>query len=261
MVDSRGSGAPSAEMSTSAPLPSGRGVVGDDDVLKPPPPVPLRTIPPVLARPTAAVFGTFSRLRGRRAMHPFGVVRTARLSVVQGDHELPDAWRALDGAPGIVRLSKSVGTPRGFPDVLGVALRFGEQDLLLASSLRMPAGQHLLVPTTSFDGTTFSSLLPHRVGRHLAVIQAHLAHPLPAADDAMAAVTTPRTLRLLVSAVGLLGRRRPMAAVEIGAVDASPAAARVRFDPWRCGGGVTPAGPLQGLRAPAYAASRRATRR
>ena len=193
-------------------------------------------------------------------MHPVGVVRTARL-IVPRDHDLPADWRALDGTVGIVRLSKSAGTPRGFPDVLGVALRFGKQDLLLASALRPPGLQHLLVPAAGFDRTTFSSLLPHRVGAGVAVVQARLTHELPQAADALDAVSLAPVLQLTLSAVGLFGTRRPLGTVDVGAVDDSAAAAAVRFDPWRCGAGLIPAGPLQRLRAPAYAASRRATRR
>lgn len=263
-VEPRGDGAVCEVMSTSAPVPSAPDEVGDaapgGDLLRPPPPVPLRTIPPALAKPTAAIFGTFSRVRGKRAMHPVGVVRTARLSVPADPH-LPEQWRALDGARGIVRLSKSIGTPRGIPDVLGVALRFGGQDLLLASALRPPVAQHVLVPAASFDRTTFSSLLPHRVGSGVAVIQARLTTGLPPAQDALEAVSTAPSLRLVLTAVGLLGRRRALGSVDVGPVDASDAAARVRFDPWRADAGLAPAGPFQGLRAPAYAASRRATRR
>jgi hypothetical protein len=40
-----------------------------------------------------------------------------------------------------------------------------------------------------------------------------------------------------------------------------PAAERLRFDPWRAGGGLRPVGPLQRMRAAAYAASRAATKR
>src|SRR5687768_3641074 len=99
-----------------------------------PPPTPLIDVPEVVAGPTAAVFGGFSRLRGRRAMHPVGVVLEARL-IVPADPTLPRDWRSLDGTDGIVRFSKSIGTPPHIPDVLGVALRFGEQDVLLASAL------------------------------------------------------------------------------------------------------------------------------
>ena len=258
-VDPAGCGAGSKVMTASAPLPPVPDLP-DPALLRPPPAVPLRTIPSALATPTAAIFGTLSRLRGKRAMHPVGVVRSARLTV-PADAGLPAQWRALDGAQGIVRLSKSVGTPRGVPDVLGVALRFGDQDLLLASALRPPLAQHLLVPAAGFDRTTFSSLLPHRVGTGVAVIQARLTAWLPPAQDALEAVSTAPSLRLLLSAVGLLGRRRALGTVDVGPVDASDAAARVRFDPWRAGAGLTPAGPLQGLRAPAYAASRRATTR
>ena len=213
-----------------------------------------------MAAPTAAFFGSFSRLRGKRAMHPVGVVRTAVLAVPD-DERLPRAWRALDGAPGVVRLSKSIGTPRGLPDVLGIAARFGEQDLLLASSFAPAVLQHLLVPATRFDRRTFSALLPHRVGTAVAVVQAAVGERLPPSGDPLTAIEQAPTLRIELSTVGLLGGRRPLGTIDVGAVLTSDAAAAVRFDPWRCGAGLVPAGPFQRWRAPAYAASRRATRR
>lgn len=247
-------------MSTPATAPPPPPAPDDADLLRPPPERPLRRVSPLVAAPTAAFFGSFSRLRGKRAMHPVGVVRTATLAVPE-DERLPAGWRALDGAGGVVRLSKSIGTPRGLPDVLGIAVRFGEQDLLLASSFAPPLLQHLLVPATGFDRTTFSALLPHRVGNRFAVVQAVVAGRLPAADDPLTAVERAAALRLELSTLGLLGDRRPLATIDIGAVQTSQAAAAVRFDPWRCGAGLVPAGPFQRWRAPAYAASRRATRR
>ena len=217
-------------------------------------------MPPHVAAPTSFVFGGLSKLRGRRAMHPVGLVTTAALSVAPGGR-LPDAWRALDGATGIVRFSKSLGTPQHVPDVLGIALRFGGQDLLLASALGAAPGlQHLLVPAAGFDRTLFSSLLPHRVGTTTAVLQARLTRRLPRAEGYLEAVAAAGMFTIDLAAVGLLGGRQDLGTLTIGDVVTGDEAARVRFDPWRTGAGLRPVGPLQRMRSAAYAASRRATR-
>lgn len=230
------------------------------EALQPPPPHQLVAVPPPVARPTGAVFGGLSRLRGRRAMHPVGVVRTATLAVPAAT-SLPAPWRALDGAQGIVRFSKSVGFPGRVPDILGIALRFGEQDLLLASAGGdAPVLQHLLVPTTGFDRRLFSSLLLHHVGEGLAVIRARIEQPLPEAATSLDAVRLPTSISIELTAAGVRGTARPLGTVLVGAVIEEEAAKQVRFDAWRAGGGLRPAGPLQRMRAAAYAASRRATR-
>jgi hypothetical protein len=228
--------------------------------LKPPPAVALVPVPPHVAALTSFIFGGLSRLRGRRAMHPIGVVTTATLDVPDDD-ALPSQWRDLSGVTGVARFSKSIGLPGRVPDVLGIALRFGGQDLLLASALSSaPVAQHLLVPAAGFDGTLFSSLLPHRVGRSAAIIQARLSQPLPEADSYLEAVADAGVFTIELSAVGLFGSQRRLGTVTIGDVLEGEAADRVRFDPWRATGGLRPTGPLQRMRASAYAASRRATR-
>lgn len=229
--------------------------------LRPPPPVPLVPVPPHVAAPAAAVFGGFARLRGRRPMHPVGVVTEATVAIPDDDR-LPEAWRTLDGAAGIARFSKSIGLPGRVPDVLGMALRFGGQDILLSSAAgSAPLLQHLLVPTVGFDGTVFTGLLPHRIGSRAAVVHARVPQRLPAADSYLEAVAKAAPFVLDLTAVGMFGGALPLGTVTIGAVLEGPAAERVRFDPWRAGGGLRPLGPLQRTRAAAYAASRAATRR
>lgn len=194
-------------------------------------------------------------------MHPVGVVTSATLAVASGAR-VPDKWRALDGATGIVRFSKSIGLPRHVPDVLGIALRFGGQDLLLASAAGPAPGlQHVMIPSAGFDDTLFSSLLPHRVGTSTAMIQARLTDPLPEAAGYLEAVAEAGTFTVDLAAVGLLGGRTALGTVTIGDVITGDAAQRVRFDPWRVDGGLRPAGPFQRMRASAYAASRSATPR
>ena len=194
-------------------------------------------------------------------MHPTGVLLSAVLSVPD-DPRLPDDWRALDGSQGIARLSKAVGLPGRIPDVLGVALRFGSQDLLLATALApCPVLQHVLVPAGGFDRAHFSSLLPHRAGSGIGIIRGKVHGRLASAAGQLDAVAKAHGLEMTLEVAGLAGGTRPVGRVMLGAVLENAPAPTVRFDPWRAGAGLGPVGPIQRLRAAAYAASRRAVSR
>jgi hypothetical protein len=146
---------------------------------------------------------------------------------VPDDPRLPPQWRALDGAHGIARLSKAIGLPGRIPDVLGIALRFGSQDLLLATALApLPVLHHVLVPATGFDRATFSSLLAHRAGSGIGIIRGRVHGSLARGPGLLDEVSQAQGLELRLE-----------------------------------GAGLGPVGPIQRLRAAAYAASRRAVSR
>ncbi|NGY60584.1 hypothetical protein G7043_16775 [Lentzea sp. NEAU-D13] len=75
------------------------------------------------------VFQLLARVRKARALHPRGVQMTGELN---GTAPFPDK------AAVTVRLSKGAGTGRGWPDVLGLAVRIptesGDWDVLLSST-------------------------------------------------------------------------------------------------------------------------------
>lgn len=122
----------------------------------------------VPGRALAGVAGTMGRVRSpARPLHPVGVVRQATV------RRTGSAWATgvpFIDEPGpvaaIVRLSRSVGTPESWPDVLGLALRVptpsGHGDVLLASTGRSRAGRWVLQPRMRVAGTTFASLMPYR---------------------------------------------------------------------------------------------------
>ena len=125
----------------------------------------MATVPGALLAGVAALTG---RVRTpARPLHPAGVVR--RATIYRGGCPWPTGVPFVDGAgpaPAVVRLSRSVGTPEGWPDVLGLALRVptptGHGDLLLASTGRSRAGRWLLQPRVHQAGATFASLMPYR---------------------------------------------------------------------------------------------------
>lgn len=102
-----------------------------------------------------------------RPLHPTGVVR--RATIQRGGCAWATGVPFVD-EPGslavIARLSRSIGTPDGWPDVLGLALRVptpdGHGDLLLATTGHSCAGRWLLQPRMQVAGATFTSLMPYR---------------------------------------------------------------------------------------------------
>jgi hypothetical protein len=129
--------------------------------------------------------------RGRRLFHPVGVLAEGVLErTALGSEGLP--MRSCDV---IVRVSKGIGTPGGRPDVAGLAFRIpppqdlrscGPWDVLLASTT---AGSRFgLAPTTSWSGTTFSSLMPLRYRDRVWWVRARLATELDADGLALATI-------------------------------------------------------------------------
>lgn len=103
------------------------------------------------------VFRLLARLRHAPAVHPRGVRMTGEL---HGTAPFPAS------ATVTARLSKGAGTGRGWPDVLGIALRIptesGEWDLLMSTT---GTGRFTrLVPTFTrgWRGARLGTLLPYR---------------------------------------------------------------------------------------------------
>jgi hypothetical protein len=225
--------------------------------------------PIVPARIDAAVeraFAALSGWRGSRIFHPQGIAFRGRV-VVEAD--VRDVAVLAAGAEhrATFRFSRALGTPRGRTDFLGLAFCLGEQqDVLLASSSAVAVGRCLPLPARSFFGTTMTSLLPFRVGGDTAVVGARLQGRPPGVDDQLCADDQLVELEraFAASAVGgvlaiarLAGRWRRVGRFELEERLPDELAQRLRFDPWRCAGGLVPRGSVNNLRAAAYRGSRR----
>lgn len=221
-----------------------------------------------------SVLGAVAGLRRGKAVHPHGVVHDARL-VVHGDGSAPRDARLLSQAGehgAIARFSRSVGLPRPLPDLLGLSIRvtgaYGpgrHQDLLLVTSVDRPVLHHLFVPATDVQQRPYTSSLPYRAGAETFLVGA-----LPAGDsprppggdefDRLDAAAATGRLRFLLAVSSLSGRFRPVGELRIGA-RLSDELDALRFNPWNTGGGMEPAGWLNGARDTAYKLSQAAWRR
>lgn len=215
-------------------------------------------LPELVERSTAAIFRTLAGLRGRRALHPYGMA-FAGFAVVH------DGGRVL-APPGQVdvevRLSRGVGLPHPIPDFNGVAVRFVDargrgfhQDLLLAASGRRPGLRHLIVPSPYFSSSGYSTVLPYR-GTDGSLLMFR-CEPIPVRTLDALVPRLPLLLELHVAT--LFGPWVPAASVTIASLRSSDA--QLRFDPWNTGPEIAPFGRLNRLRGPAYAGSRSAAHR
>jgi hypothetical protein len=221
------------------------------------------------------VLAAVAGLRRGKAVHPHGVVYEGRL-VVRGASVTPRGARLLEEPgehPAIVRFSRSVGVPRPIPDLLGISIRlpnvYGNaqhQDFLLVTSADLPIVHHGFLPATDVQQRPYSSSLPYRsAGGDLFLVGAvpDPNSPRPAGDDeferlARAARTGRLRFGLAVSPV--MGRFTPVAELRIGE-RMPPELDALRFNPFNCGGGIWPAGSLNGARDRAYRLSQAAWRR
>jgi hypothetical protein len=151
----------------------------------------------------------------------------------------------------LVRLSRSVGLPPPLPDVLGLAIRMTSPDgaacdLLLSSAGRAPGARHLLRPATNPRRTSYTSLVPFTTP-----VGGLLVGAFPAESGFSLEVATYR---------GSWRRFAHLAVPELASEN--PEHPDVDFDPvLHPVPGLRQPEWLARLRAPAYAASRRARHR
>jgi hypothetical protein len=236
---------------------------------------PAPQLPGFVREPTAALWGALSALRGKRIFHPDGVAYEAELHV-HGEGE-PTGAPLLD-VPGrhtaVVRASRGAGLPEGLPDTLGLGIRVcdahGEgrhQDVLVNVSANLPLLHHLILPAwDGFFGQTYSSVLPYRIGGRLVLVGAIPAAAerrrgrgaLPELEEL--AALGEAAFDLALASVG--GRwQAPWGRLRLTARLNDRVAEALRFNPWHTGGGIRPAGPLQGIRGAAYRGSQRGSGR
>jgi len=139
----------------------------------------------------AAAFKALKVLRPDRPIHPSGVALTGTVERRSGSIASGIRWIDSPGSDRVsARLSRSLGTAPGWPDIIGLALRIttetGPADVLLASTLLRWPGRLLLVPHRHASSSKLTSLMPHKGARGPVLLAAFTEPPspvLPAAPD------------------------------------------------------------------------------
>lgn len=214
-------------------------------------------------RLVTSAFSLLGRLRHGRVFHPRGVLLDGELEA-RSSGVLPFPGGSH---PVVARLSKGAGTPGGSPDVLGLAFRIpaggglaGPWDITLASSGSGPLGRMALIPSTHWSGTSYSSLMPYRIGSRWAwiVAKADAGQPDDSADpDRLGEALASGPLGFTLYQEGLNVRTREVGHLTLRRV--RPDAQDPSFDPMRnCprGAHLSPRW-LSALRDLSYRGSRR----
>jgi hypothetical protein len=221
-----------------------------------------------------AVLAALAAVRRGKAFHPDGVVYEARLSIA-GDLAAPQAAELLSRAGehrAIARFSRAVGLPRPIPDLLGLSLRVPDaygpgrhQDFLLVTSADYPLLHHIFLPALDVQQRPYTSSLPYRAKDDRFLVGAVPQPNSPRGDgrtefERLDAAASTGRLAFDIAVAPFAGRFRAVGSLHIGRrlrheLDA------LRFNPWNTGGGMEPAGWLNGARDRAYKLSQGAWRR
>ncbi|MGZ6826687.1 MAG: hypothetical protein ACXVGH_07825 [Mycobacteriales bacterium] len=156
----------------------------------------------------ATAFGTLADLRRSKPLHPQGSVVAGRLLRTGSSTRWGVPWLDERGEHDcLVRFSRSVGLPEALPDVLGLALRFrdeqGVHDLLLASTGDAPVLRHVFLPRRDPAAAHYGSSFPYATPRGPVLLG---AVPLPAQDG---------TLRFALRAASVLGAWTPFGTLQV----------------------------------------------
>ncbi|WP_217711653.1 DUF1990 family protein [Actinomadura sp. NAK00032] len=222
---------------------------------------------------TGAVTGAFkhpfalaARVRSR-PLHPEGLLFDATLLL----HGTSQYWGVpfLDDRtelPAEVRLSRAMGLPSVLPDILGLALRWrqpsgDDAELLLATTGLTVLGRRLLHLKGAWSPAFYGSLLPYRAGDRRLILGAAVHHSpsVPADLRSLDRAVRDRPFSLTLLVASEFGGWERFG--ELRLLGLAPTDPR-RFNPARNPvEGLEPAGLLQQVRGPTYAAVQRASRK
>ncbi|MCZ8378331.1 phosphodiesterase [Mycobacterium sp. CPCC 205372] len=174
-------------------------------------------------------------LRHARLFHPSGVLATGTIERVAPPNEgLP-----VPSGDVVGRVSKAVGLPDSWPDIVGLAWRMTDPesgrpwDVLLASTFGEGIGRLLLRPVASWSDVSFTSLMPLRYGDGLWWVRARMTTvldvaglPLSAAEDRIAG---DGELEFDIEQAAGTGEFHPLATLTLRA--RAPKGEDVSFDP------------------------------
>lgn len=123
-------------------------------------------------------FERLAKLRSAHVFHPVGATFSGALEVSDPASRTADAL-GTGTWPVVVRASKGIGTPSGWPDVYGIAARLaddsGPVDLLFATVSRtLP---YVFAPARDWASNPYSTVLPYTADKHRILLRLEPEQP------------------------------------------------------------------------------------
>jgi hypothetical protein len=205
---------------------------------------------PGLRQLVSAAFARLARWRAARAFHPRGELFDARVSLTERASATATALGGTGERPALVRLSKGAGTPRGLPDLLGVAVRTEVGGHVL--DVLFTSGNRLLVPSGGWARRPYTTLLPYAAAGSRVVLGLEPEDPQESGPADPAAAVPPLAFTLTERE-----RRHPRRPIGRLVLEAPHGEDAVAFDPVRNSHPELQPARLRRLRAWAYTGSRR----
>lgn len=120
----------------------------------------------IAGRVFARAFAAVKTLRPDRPIHPAGLHLRGRLEREGGPFRSGIAWLDTAGNDEVeARLSRSIGFPPGWPDIIGLAVRLTADgapvDILLASTGMSRAGRYVLRMHRSVGPAALTTMMPY----------------------------------------------------------------------------------------------------
>ncbi|VXC56674.1 conserved hypothetical protein [Arthrobacter sp. 9V] len=215
----------------------------------------------------AAVFRAIKVVRPNRPNHPKGVHLVGTLERDGLAHRASGIpWLDTAGTnPVDARLSRSLGLPGSFPDIIGLAVRLTEQgnmcDMLLATTGATGLGRFILRFRRDAASAVFSTMMPYKSETGPVLIAARTvggAAKLPAEPRAFSSYLGQQTWTLELHHASPLGPWTRFGTLTLTLADTQGSETAERFDP------VLNPLPTAGtydwtrrLREPSYAVARR----
>lgn len=197
-----------------------------------------------------AVFAGLQVFRPDRPIHCHGVILEGTVThnrVFSGE----EWFDTLGEEPVLARISRSVGLPDALPDVVGLALRIGDSDVLLATTGRGPIGRFTLRLRRSVVDGPFTSLMPFKGTGGAVLLAARREGPGPDVTTLSELRSHGQELRWGLYYSRLRGPWTRFASLRLTVSDNQSQA--VRFDPvGRPPAGLSAYGWSRALRVPSY---------
>jgi hypothetical protein len=130
----------------------------------------------------AGIFAGIKVLRPDRPIHPAGLRLDGRLERDGGPFPSGISWLDAAGGDAVeARLSRSMGLPPGWPDIIGLALRVSADgkpaDILLASTGMSRAGRYLLRLRRDGRPAALTTMMPYQGARGPVQLAARTLRP------------------------------------------------------------------------------------